>query len=180
MNQTGLRHRPKFDKVPEITHKELVKQAGIWLKNCTHTHTVVITELTTSSSETPDAIGFGSGGFSTLIECKASRVDFLADRKKHFRRNPETGMGHSRYFMAPVGLLRADELPEGWGLIEVYDKTESGRRRRYETVKATHLLEINERAQTGMLVSVLRRLEISTAVFVRQPLKSEDEADPVG
>jgi hypothetical protein len=113
-------------------------------------------------------MGFGSGGFSTLIECKVSRADFFSDRKKHFRKHPEQGMGHRRYFMAPVGMLMPEDLPKNWGLIEVYEKTATGRRRRHEIVKANHLPIINERGQTGMLVSVLRRLEISTAVFVRQ------------
>ncbi len=173
MKNTGLRFRPSSSTVPEISHKELVKQAGLWLRNDSQMHTIVITELSTSSSETPDAIGFDAGGFSTLIECKASRADFCADKKKHFRRNPASGMGHRRYFMAPVGLLKPDELLEDWGLIEIYEKTDRGRRRRYETKTATHCPEINERAQTGMLVSVMRRLEISTAVFVRQPLESD-------
>ena len=168
MDLTRIRNRPKFDKTPEISHKELVKQAGVWLKNYTQTHTIVITELTTSARETPDAIGFDSGGFSTLIECKATRADFFADKKKHFRMAPSSGMGHRRYFMTPVGLLKPEELPEDWGLIEVYEKTESGRRKRYLTVPPNHLSHINERAQTGMLVSVMRRLEISTAVFIRQ------------
>ena len=176
MSNKGIRCRPKFDRIPEITHKEIVKQAGLWLRNNSPTHTVVITELATSSSETPDAIGFSAQGFSTLIECKTSRADFHADKKKHFRRSPESGMGHCRYYMAPVGLLNIEELPEHWGLIEIYEKTDSGRRRRYETKAATHFPEIHERSQTGMLVSVLRRLEISTAVFVRQSLK--DETNP--
>ena len=173
MNPSGLRHRPSFDIVPEISHKELVKQAGLWLRNNTRTHTVVITELATSSSETPDAIGFSAQGYSTLIECKTSRPDFHADKKKYFRRNMDYGMGHKRYFMAPIGLLKPEELPENWGLIEIYAKTDSGRRKRYETKIATHFPVINERAQTGMLVSVMRRLEISTAVFVRQPFEGE-------
>lgn len=175
MKQAGLRFRPSFGVVPEISHKELVKQAGLWLRNNTHMHTIVITELSTSCSETPDAIGFDARGFSTLIECKTSRADFHADKKKHFRRSPESGMGHRRYFMAPVGLLQPEEMLEGWGLIEIYTKTDSGRRKRYETKTATRFPVINERAQTGMLVSVMRRLEISTAVFVRQPLEGEPE-----
>ena len=145
-----------------------MQQAGIWLRNYTQTHTIVITELATSARETPDAIGFSAQGGTTLIECKTSRADFLADKKKHFRVCPKNGMGDHRYFMAPVGLLAAEDLPENWGLIEVYEPTESGRRRRHMTVPAKMCLLVNQRSETGMLVSVLRRLEISTAVFVRQ------------
>ncbi len=175
MRETGLRCRPPVDTVPEITHKELVKHAGLWLRNNSYTHTVVLTELATSCSETPDAIGFSAQGFSTLIECKTSRADFHADKKKYFRRDPENGVGDFRYFMAPAGLLTPEELPENWGLIEIYEKTASGRRRRCETVPATQCLKLNQRNQIGMLVSVMRRLEISTAVFVRQPLEGAIE-----
>ena len=168
IDRKGLRTRPQFDKTPEILHKELVEQAGVWLRNYTQTHTIVITELRTSCTETPDAMVFSAQGGTTLIECKSSRADFLADKKKHFRRYPENGMGDHRYFMAPVGLLKPEELPENWGLIEVYEKTGSGRRKRYLTVPAKLCEQVNQRAQTGMLVSILRRLEISTAVFVRQ------------
>ncbi len=168
MKLSGLRCRPSFDAIPEISHEELVKHAAIWLRYDSQTHTIVITERSGSGSETPDAIGVSAGGWSTLIECKTSRADFLADKKKHFRRHAARGMGHRRYFMAPVGLLKPEELPENWGLIEIYEKTDSGRRRRHVTKTATHFPEIHERAQTGMLVSVLRRLEIACTVFVRQ------------
>ena len=62
-------------------------------------------ERISSVSENPDAMGFGGRHFSILIECKASRADFIMDRKKWFRKRPEDGMGHKRYFMAPVGML---------------------------------------------------------------------------
>ncbi|MCG6521972.1 hypothetical protein K6U39_16795, partial [Vibrio parahaemolyticus] len=42
-----------------------------------------------------------------------------ADAKKPHRINPSTGMGMYRYYMAPEGLLRPDELPTAWGLIEI-------------------------------------------------------------
>lgn len=48
-----------------------------------------------------------------------SRSDFLQDRRKPHRVSPQLGMGAFRYFMAPVGLIAVDELPEKWGLIEV-------------------------------------------------------------
>ncbi|MCC4613638.1 hypothetical protein LL963_16325 [Xanthomonas campestris pv. esculenti] len=102
-----------------MTHAELVKTAGRWLRG-TAGCSVVLEELcaATRNGENPDAIGWYCGS-TLLIECKASRSDFLADRKKHFRICPENGMGMYRYFMAPRGLLRADEMPERWGLLEV-------------------------------------------------------------
>lgn len=77
----------------------------------------------TLSGEQPDAMGFRSGT-SCLIECKVSRSDFLADKKKRFRKDPAMGMGDWRFMMAPKGLIKVTELPKGWGLLEV---SESGR-----------------------------------------------------
>lgn len=106
-----------------MTHAELVLAAGRWLRGAGRC-TVVLEELcaATGNSENPDAIGWYSSQ-TLLIECKASRSDFLADRKNSFRVDPSRGMGMYRYFMAPKGMLRPDEMPERWGLLEV-----SGRR----------------------------------------------------
>ncbi|MES3674623.1 hypothetical protein QC589_01570 [Halomonas elongata] len=48
---------------------------------------------------------------------KVSRADFLADSKKRHRH--AGGVGSWRYFMCPEGLISADELPVGWGLLWV-------------------------------------------------------------
>ncbi|GBQ90079.1 hypothetical protein GCM10007866_16160 [Gluconobacter albidus] len=71
--------------------------------------------------ESPDAIGYRVSdminGGSTIVECKVSRSDFLADRKKPHRQTG--GMGKWRYFMCPEGLISPDELPDKWGLLHV-------------------------------------------------------------
>lgn len=70
--------------------------------------------------EIPDAIGFRAQGWrdgTVLVEVKVSRADFYADRVKPHRISG--GMGNWRYFMAPTGLIRPDDLPPRWGLIEV-------------------------------------------------------------
>lgn len=154
-----------IDKV--LTHKDLVKKGAAWLRNSKNC-TVVFSELSTINTETPDCIGFhSSGGRSVLIECKASRSDFLADKKKSFRRNAFMGMGDIRYFMAPTGMLKSEEIPEPWGLIEVRETSNHGVRAKV-VKEAANVEEVNKSAEVTMLVSVLRRLEISTAVFVRQ------------
>ncbi|MCB8880066.1 hypothetical protein ACELLULO517_07455 [Acidisoma cellulosilytica] len=78
------------------------------------------------AGESPDAIGFRvselrDGGGSTVVECKVSRSDFLADQKKPHR-TQGAGMGRFRYFMVPEGMLSADEVPSGWGLIYVGER----------------------------------------------------------
>lgn len=108
-----------------MTHAELVIRAERWLRNFAGC-SIVVTEISCVSRtmEIPDAIGWREG-MTVLVECKTSRADFLADRKKAFRLNPDRGMGTVRYFMAPAGLIRTDELPTGWGLIEVAGKVVS-------------------------------------------------------
>lgn len=75
----------------------------------------------TNSGEQPDCLGFRSG-LSCLIECKTSRSDFLVDKRKKFRINPQMGLGDWRFFLTPKGLVTIDELPAGWGLLETDGK----------------------------------------------------------
>lgn len=101
-----------------FSHSDLVELAEKWLlKRCGF----AFTELSTHAQEIPDAIGFKSG-ISILIECKTSRADFLADRKKSFRKNPAQGVGMYRFYLCPKDMIKPDELPNKWGLIYVDDK----------------------------------------------------------
>jgi hypothetical protein len=133
-----------------ITHSQLVALASKWLakhERCA----VVITEMATQGSETPDAIGW-RGTRSTVIECKVSRSDFEADQKKVFRRQPELGIGVLRYYLTTSGLLSVGELPDGWGLLE---PTAYGIR----VVKPSFYFKtINGRHEIGILLSALRRV----------------------
>ena len=144
-----------------MTHKELVKKAQLWLRNSINC-TVVLSELKTSGYEIPDGIGWRSGE-SVLVECKASRADFLSDHKKIFRQVDDMGMGERRFFMMPVRLVHPTEIPDPWGLIEVYPSSQRAK----ITKPAKVIKDVNKKAEISMLVSVIRRLEISTAVFVR-------------
>lgn len=100
-----------------ITHKNLVEIAYKWgLKN--GGMSVAFKELYSMASEIPDVIGFNSWE-STVIECKASRADFLKDKKKPHRTK---GMGNWRFYICPKGLIKVNELPEKWGLIYVDEK----------------------------------------------------------
>lgn len=56
---------------------------------------------------------------TVVLEAKTSRSDFLADRKKPHRMQPETGIGKWRYFICPTDVIKPTELPEKWGLIYV-------------------------------------------------------------
>lgn len=99
------------------THRELCELACRFLRN--HGFKVVFSDrfhAWTSCGEHPDALGFRNGA-SCLIEVKCSRSDFLADRKKVFRAEPEKGMGDWRFYLCEPGVITVDDLPTGWGLL---------------------------------------------------------------
>lgn len=106
-----------------MTHSELVGRAGKWLQN-TRRCPIVATEISTTfgTGESPDAIGWKGPHDTTIVECKATRADFLRDKKKTFRRYWEMGIGQRRFYMTPPGLVKPGELPKGWGLLYCHPK----------------------------------------------------------
>lgn len=144
-----------------MTHKDLVSIAERWLIG-TRRCGAVITELMTAGIETPDVIGFRDGT-STLVECKVSRSDFLADAKKPFRRHPWKGMGTYRFYLCPSGVITKDDLPEKWGLIWVNEKGKAsmqvGPKGNIWSCQHDFIFkEKNKHAEQAILVSALRRL----------------------
>lgn len=144
-----------------FTHDELTIIAEKWLlSRCGF----AFRELTTFAGETPDAIGYRSGS-TILVECKASRADFLSDKKKFFRRNPEQGVGSFRFFLCPQDLIKPEELPIKWGLLYVNDK---GKVRKKVGSKGNtfsypdefFFSERNRRNEAAMMYSALRRLQL--------------------
>lgn len=147
------------------THKELVKIAEKWLlgtRKCSFAFTELVCLAT---SEIPDAIGFRGDG-SILVECKASRADFLADKKKIFRRNSWMGMGAYRFMLCPEGVIQPSDLPEKWGLIWVNGK---GKARQIVGPKGNcwsysgtdfHHAERSIQGEMGLMMSALRRLHL--------------------
>lgn len=121
---------------------------------------IVASELVSSAQDIPDAIGWCMG-HSVMIECKASRSDFLADAKKPHRISG-TGCGERRYFMTPVGLLTPLEIPGDWGLIEIDGK------RAVEVVKAPRReLDVRGHAsEKRMLLSLIRRVKLREFLII--------------
>ncbi len=137
-----------------MTHAKLVSMAVQWLRR--YRCGVVLSEQACASGEMPDAIGWKKACHSVLIESKVSRADFLADRDKPFRQKPEIGVGCERYYLTPRGLIRIEELPTGWGLLEACG-------REIERVKASakNLRSENGfRNEMNLLLASLRRVEI--------------------
>lgn len=115
----------------EWTHQELVERAVKWLrkphgKGGTGCHVAVSEFPTGYTGEIPDAIGFRAHtehlGGSVVCEVKVSRGDFLADNKKPHRNGEVLGVGQHRFYVAPQGLIKPDELPQNWGLVEVNNR----------------------------------------------------------
>jgi hypothetical protein len=137
-----------------MTHAALVRKAVEWLRS--YRCGVVLSEQACVSGEMPDAIGWKRACHSVLVECKISRADFLADRAKPFRQKPDSAVGCERFYLAPRDLIRPDELPSGWGLLELYN-------RKIEMIRAS---KKNLRSEEGfscemnLLLASLRRVEI--------------------
>lgn len=77
---------------------------------------VIAVDPVTCAYEQPDVIGWQSCE-SVVVEVKVSRGDFLADSRKIHRTYTE-GLGNIRWFAAPMGMLKPEEMPDGWGLLE--------------------------------------------------------------
>ena len=141
-----------------MTHTDLVVRASKWLRNYFHCR-VVLHELValTNSCETPDAIGWVNNK-SILVECKRTRSDFYADRKKYARRiQGWPALGHWRFYLALPDVIPVDKLPGGWGLYEVHGKRivyKAG----VEYRNASHPpFESDRESEVAMLVSALSR-----------------------
>ena len=155
-----------------MTHQQLVRLAEQWLRS-RYRCGIVLSEQSCASGETPDVIGWkGIGAPSTrrfcaswgggacrsvVVECKITRADFFADQEKPFRKNPELAMGCERFYLAPQGMISAQELPKKWGLLEC-----KGRELRI-IVKPCRQ---SQRSQAGLmwemnlLLASLRRVEV--------------------
>jgi hypothetical protein len=168
--------------VTGFTHSQLVEIGRKWLlkpwRNASAPEgghgacSVVITDMTSAAWETPDVFGW-HGGFSVLLECKASRADFLADRKKYHRVHPEMGLGCQRYYVAPRGLISKDELPDKWGLVEIGDKGNT------RVVQPSMIFDANVRAEVSILLSLLRRLKVKPGRHVAiRAYTSDSDKEP--
>ena len=103
-----------------MTHAQLVKVAEQWLRR--YRCGIVLSEQQCASGEMPDAIGWKGRCRSVVVECKISRGDFLADRSKAWRQNPDIALGCERFYLSPRTIVRPDDLPKGWGLLEYHDR----------------------------------------------------------
>jgi hypothetical protein len=116
----------------------------------------VLSEQACVSGEMPDAIGWKKACHSVLVECKVTRSDFLADRAKPFRQQPETGVGSERYYLVPRGLVVCEELPVGWGLLEVCGREIKTIKRSVKNLRSPDGFQY----EMNLLLASLRRVEV--------------------
>ncbi len=136
-------------------HTILCERGSKWLKkhdqnilipNCS----IIATDMVTIELETPDVIGWSTLS-SVMIEVKVSRGDFLKDKNKSFRLEPELGVGELRFYLCPENLIKVDELPEKWGLLYINNKN------KISLIKLPQPQPANLIAERNMLLSIIRR-----------------------
>jgi len=139
-----------------MTHAQLIKLAESWLR-ISYRCGVILSEQACASGETPDVIGWKGKCRSVVVECKVSRADFLADAQKPWRKDPSIALGCERFYLAPVGLIAASELPQGWGLL-----ASRGREVRLVVKPRRTSLRTQEGLlhEMNLLLASLRRVEV--------------------
>jgi len=137
-----------------MTHAQLVEKAVRWLRS--YRCGVVLSEQACVSGEMPDAIGWKQACHSVLVECKITRADFLADREKPFRKKPEKGVGSERLYLTLPGVIKLQELPAGWGLLEYH----RGRIGMIQASAKNMRTAIGFRYEMNLLLASLRRVEV--------------------
>ena len=118
---------------------------------------IILSEQYCATGEVPDVIAWKGFCKSVLVECKVSRADFLADAAKAFRLKPEDGMGSQRFYLALTGIIRAEELPRHWGLLELRGRDV---RLVIKPGRADLRSEVGLMKEMNLLLASLRRVEV--------------------
>lgn len=154
-----------------LTHKELVDIGKRWLKEIAKCDIVVAEKSAPGSPEICDVIGWKYSKHSFLIECKASRSDFRVDEDKWFRHD-DLGMGQTRYYLAPKGIIPLEEVKVGWGLLEV-DGNKVAITKKIDII----IIDPNKAlAEMPLLISIIRKLEYKNKEL-RKALKNGNKGN---
>jgi len=150
-------HRRKHD-YKKCQNKPCHK--GEFCRHCLRFKYVAV-ELNTYCTEQTDVWGY-DGNTTAVIEVKTSHTDFLNDSKKWWRgeESKECGLqaGMLRWYLCPSGVISADELPSGWGLLYWDGKN-------IEHVVAPTLFENTLKSDIRILYSLLRRENFPQKIF---------------
>ena len=143
-----------------MTHTDIINHTAKWLKN--HPQNIAVPNCTTilkelksatESGEIPDVIAWCSWA-SVLVEVKTSRSDFLKDRCKPFRISPAKGVGNFRYYISPPNIIKPNEIPEYWGLLQINENE------KIEIIKVAQNQFANTECERTILLSLIRRNKI--------------------
>jgi hypothetical protein len=146
-----------------LSHRQIINHIGQYAaRNFKCVAAVLERSGHCGCGESPDYLGWNSKGASTLIEVKVSRSDFLADAKKPWRRNPNYALGRYRYYACPNGLIKKEDLPEGWGLIYV---SNYGYARKQVKSKEFNVNEMSMLNELGMMARALRDTKVGVMVL---------------
>ncbi len=143
-------------------HTELCMLAARWLMrggrtDKIHCSTVAVEPFSLNVTEQPDVFGWNYWT-TVIIEVKTSRADFKADFNKQFRQTPTDGCGEHRFYCCPAGLIREDEIPDGWGLL--YDNNG-----RIEAIRHASRQSANSRAEFHLLASIARKFGMKPQLY---------------
>lgn len=182
-----------------FTHNDLIIAAERWVRRVAHCG-VHVSETTSTSSESPDVIGWkGYGGKSILLEVKISRSDFFGDMEKKHRIGAD-GMGNWRYYMVPKNLVTVEEVPDGWGLLyydgaKIFKKKDASYRKLtnnaikheksmlYSELRKFHLLLDGEKlnlSRSGRRVTAIYeiyKLDLSDIEFINETGNDDENID---
>ncbi len=135
-------------------HKDIKKDRnGKWINY----DKIVAVELESYGADHADVWGT-SGCDTSIIEVKVSRSDFLRDKNKICRKKKEYACGNYRYYLTPKGLIKPEDLPENWGLLE-YNEGKI-----VEIVHPLPILTYNY-SDLCMLTSIMRREGIKNKIY---------------
>ena len=145
-----------MSKSGPVRHSKLVSLAVDWLRS-SYGCGIILSEQYCATGEIPDAIGWKGFCHSVVVECKISRADFLADASKPFRLKPEEGLGAERLYLAPAGIIKREELPKHWGLLEFVAREVRlvAKPRRVDQRTTVGLMK-----EMNLLLASLRRVEV--------------------
>lgn len=138
----------------DFSHSFLVDIGAVWLhkkaSNIYYRCQFVCKEFNAQgTNEIPDIFGLRPNN-NVLIEVKVSRSDFLHDFKKDGRNDEKLQLGNYRFYLVPKNLVKPDEIPNKWGLLEFDGKD-------IEMAKKPEKVEGCDYAASAIYYSILRR-----------------------
>lgn len=147
-------------------HYDLCCLGARWLRNRRRCKYVAV-EICTMGDNV-DVFGIRYGYESFNIEVKTSHSDFIADQKKWIRQAGSEYLraGNYRYYLCPEGVIKEEELPEGWGLL-YYNEEYSNKvfPLKVKVVCEPKCFDVTYKSELFILQSIMAREGIKPQIF---------------